>query len=116
MHAKGNLQALPIHFASAFGDPYVIKKLIDNGADIHAPFGAPGKTMWMSCLDLACMRGNLAAAKVLIDHGADPNDYHSQFSPLKKRILPRCLKSTVWDRRSSFVFQLVPGTDLRIVS
>ena len=86
IHARGKLQAMPIHFAAALGDAEMIQYLIDKGADVKAPFGNPEKKTWMSCLDIACMRGNLEAAKLFVAKGADVNRYHGNLSPLELAI------------------------------
>jgi len=52
--------------------------LVENGADLDAKYEGGGSKKGMTPLILAAKRGDLASAKILIDHGADVNARRSE--------------------------------------
>lgn len=68
----------PLHVAAQNGDTKQIVSLLDQGANINAPFGRENAT----ALSVAARAGETDAVQILLERGADPNIGAPGLTPL----------------------------------
>ncbi len=86
-NAKLDSSFTPLLFAAREGHLPVVKRLVEEGVDVNAPMhpkrgGARVPRKGTSALILAVESGHFELAIWLVDHGADPNDQRSGYTPL----------------------------------
>jgi hypothetical protein len=61
-------------------DAYGVERALTDGADANSSF--KGRVNPMTCLEQAAKVGNLRIIRMLLDHGADPNQRVAEYTPL----------------------------------